>query len=113
VVRCQCYRCGATLEVNLSVAPPQQQQPQEPPRPQQWRQSQPPRQYHASPQPWTPQRARSFVLPIGRFKGQTLDAAYGKDPQYVKWLAATVGKGVGRAATAYLQLCTQPEHERN
>jgi hypothetical protein len=109
VVRCQCYRCGAALEFDLSVAS-QQQQPQQPSWPSarpQGQKQQPAR--HQQPQPWTPQRARSFILPIGRFKGQTLDAVYGKDPRYVKWPAATVGRGVGRAAQNYLELCVQPE----
>jgi hypothetical protein len=115
--RCVCPRCGAALEFTLGVAPHQQQQwrpqePQEPPRPQQWRQQQPARQYHASPQPWTPQRARDFVLPIGKHRGKTLDEVYRQHPDYLRWLAENVGRGVGRAAQNYLALCTQ-QPERN
>jgi hypothetical protein len=56
----------------------------------------------------TPQRAREFRMMIGKFKGQTLDEIYRKQPGYVEWLARTMDRAIGRAAKGYLQLC-KPE----
>jgi hypothetical protein len=89
------------------LRPQGQPQPQEPPRPQQWRQQQPPK--HTPRQEMTPERAVGFVMPFGRFKGRTLEQIHRTHPDYVRWLAETMDRSVGRAAKGYLELCVQPE----
>jgi hypothetical protein len=123
VVRCQCYRCGAALEFDLIAAhqrqpqpswqparPQGQQEPQSPPRPQQWRQGQPAR--HTPRLEMTPERAAGFVMPIGKFKGLTLEQIHQRQPTYIRWLAETMDRAIGRAAKGYLELC-QGQAERN
>jgi hypothetical protein len=111
VVRCQCYRCGAALEFDLTAAHQQHQPQHQPPRQQPQPSWQParPQGLKQQPQPMDALRARSFVMPFGRHKGRTLEQIHRTHPDYVKWLAETMDRSVGRAARGFLELCVQPE----
>jgi len=37
--------------------------------------------------PSEPIRDRKWVLPVGKYRGQTLETIMGVDPHYVRWLA--------------------------
>lgn len=56
------------------------------------------------PKPWTIARARSFVLPFGKYRGRTLGALAATDAGrgYVQWLAANVEGNAGAAARVLL-----------
>ena len=41
------------------------------------------------PQPMTLERALSFVMPVGKHKGKTLEEIAKSDPAYLEWVAHT------------------------
>jgi hypothetical protein len=41
------------------------------------------------PQPWNLDRARRFVMPIGKYRGYAMSEILRADPGYVQWVAAT------------------------
>ena len=102
VVRCQCRECGTVTvqDFTLNMAP-QQQQPA-------WQSERPPPK-HTPRQEMTPERAANFVLPIGKYRGRTLDDVYKLQPTYVEWLARTMDRAIGRAAQGYLRMCKHPD----
>jgi hypothetical protein len=59
----------------------------------------------------TPERARSFVMPFGKYATESLDAVAAHDPGYIDWLARCTNGSVQRAARGYLELCL--ESDRN
>lgn len=60
--------------------------------------------------PWTLERARSFVLPIGRHKGRSVGALAGdkRGQSYLAWVAANIEGNAGIAAGIALGL-TNPD----
>lgn len=53
--------------------------------------------------PWTPERAETYVMPIGKYRGQTLGSIGHADRPYVIWIAESVGdRSIARAAQAWL-----------
>lgn len=47
---------------------------------------------------WTPERAAAFVMPIGKYKGWTLQRILdGGDREYLAWAARNLEGGIARA----------------
>lgn len=47
---------------------------------------------------WTIERARAFVMPIGRYKGQTVEQIAEHDREWLEWAARTLQQRGPRAA---------------
>lgn len=58
---------------------------------------------HTPAQPWTIERARAFVMPLGKYKGRTIGQIGLADPAYLEWVAETMDRNVGMAAKTYLE----------
>jgi hypothetical protein len=54
--------------------------------------------------PWTVERAKSFVMPFGKFRGKTVGelAETPRGADYLRWVAANVSENTGIAARVAL-----------
>ena len=62
----------------------------------------------------TPERARAFVLPFGKHKGEPLGRGVRDDPGYLGWLAGLpdLAPTIRRAVGAILARPAEPETEK-
>jgi hypothetical protein len=97
IVFCPC--CGAQLELTASRRQPSHS---DPPR------DRPPPRGNPPPQPWTPERARNFKMPIGKYKGKTVGQIGLVDLPYLEWMAENLDRNCQKAAEVYLESVTQP-----
>ena len=106
-----CPHCGGELEITAARRQPGHHDPPRsgpPPR-------EPPRERKAwerEPLPWTPERARAFTMPIGKYKGRTIAQIGLADRPYVEWMAENLDRNCQKAAEVYLESLAEPASAR-
>jgi hypothetical protein len=64
--------------------------------------------YQQPAQPWTPERARAFKMPFGKYRDRTMAQITLADPSYTEWLAENCDRNVQKAAQICLETMAEP-----